>query len=39
MWNYYFYVELDGNIDTREGRSMLTELGTLCDKLKVAGSF
>ena len=39
MWNYYFYVELDGNIDTRDGRSMLNELGTLCDRLKVVGSF
>ncbi len=39
MWNYYFYVELDGNVDTRDGRSMLNELGTLCDNLKVVGSF
>ncbi len=39
MWNYYFYVELDGNIATPDGRSMLNELGTLCDRLKVVGSF
>ena len=39
MWNYYFYVELDGNIATPDGHSMLNELGTLCDRLKVVGSF
>ena len=39
MWNYYFYIELDGNVDTSEGRSMMLELGTICDKLKLVGAF
>ncbi len=38
-WNYYFYVELDGNVDTEEGQSMISELGTLCDRFRLAGSF
>ena len=38
-WNYYFYLELDGNIYSEDGDCMLRELGTLCDKLKLAGSF
>ena len=38
-WNYYFYLELDGNIYSEDGSCMLQELGTICDKLKLAGSF
>ena len=38
-WNYYFFVELDGDIATEEGSSMLHELGPLCDRLKLVGSF
>ncbi|MCR4823936.1 MAG: chorismate mutase [Bacteroidales bacterium] len=39
LWNYYFFVELDGDIATEEGSSMLHELGPLCDRLKLVGSF
>lgn len=39
MWNYYFYIELEGNLNTEEGRSMMIELGTLCDRLKIVGMF
>ncbi|HAZ74112.1 MAG TPA: bifunctional chorismate mutase/prephenate dehydratase [Rikenellaceae bacterium] len=39
MWNYYFYIELDGNINTLDGRSMMQELGTLCERLKLVASF
>ncbi len=38
-WQYYFYVEIDGLTDTDNGRSMMEELSTVCDKLKVAGTF
>ena len=38
-WEYYFYVEIDGSTDTEAGAKMLGELGKVCDKLKVAGSF
>ena len=38
-WQYYFYVEIDGTIDTENGSSMLEELGKVCDRLKVAGAF
>lgn len=38
-WQYYFYVEIDGCTDTDEGKKMLEELGAVCDKLKVAGTF
>ncbi len=39
MWNYYFYIELDGDINNEEGRSMMTELGSLCDRLKLVANF
>ncbi len=39
MWNYYFYIEADGNINTRDGRDMLNELGALCANLKLVGTY
>lgn len=39
MWNYYFYIELEGNLNSEDGRSMMIELGTLCDRLKIVGIF
>ena len=38
-WQYYFYVEIDGSVDTDNGRHMLGELQRVCDHLKAAGSF
>ena len=38
-WQYYFYIEGDGNPYTPEGEEMLKELSECCDKLKIAGSF
>ena len=39
LWSYYFFVELDGDVATDEGSSLLHELGPLCDRLKLVGSF
>lgn len=38
-WQYYFYIEIDGRIDTENGKKMLSELDRVCDRLKVAGTF
>ena len=38
-WQYYFYVEIEGTTDTENGKRMIDELGRVCDKLKVAGTF
>lgn len=38
-WQYYFYIEIDGTTDNEKGKKMMEELGTICDKLKVAGTF
>ena len=38
-WQYYFYVEIDGTLDTANGAMMLEKLNKICDRLKVAGTF
>lgn len=39
LWQYYFYVEAEGNIHTEEGKDMMCELHNYCDKLKSVGTF
>ena len=39
LWQYYFYVEAEGNISTAEGAAMLAELGEYCDRLKAVGTY
>jgi len=38
-WQYYFYIEIDGRLDTRNGEQMIAELNKVCDQFKVAGTF
>ena len=38
-WQYYFYIEIDGTVNSENGNSMLTELNKVCDEVKVAGVF
>jgi len=39
LWQYYFYVEAEGDIHGYEGRCMLEELHLCCDRIKAVGSF
>ena len=39
LWEYYFYVEAEGNIDSPQGEDMLDELLLCCDRLKLVGSY
>ena len=39
LWQYYFYVEAEGNINTEQGQLMIKELSKYCDKLKVLGTY
>ena len=39
LWNYYFYVEADGNIATENGKAMLRELSAVCAQLKLVGTY
>ena len=38
-WEYYFYIEVDGTVDGDNGARMMSELGAVCDMLKVVGTF
>lgn len=39
LWEYYFYIELEGDLRGEEGKAMLQELSGCCDSVRVAGSF
>ena len=39
QWDYYFFVEGDGNIDGDAGKNMLRELEGSCNSVRVLGSF
>ncbi len=39
VWDYFFYVEGEGNIHSDEGQAMLAQLEACCSNLKIAGSF
>lgn len=38
-WQYYFYIEINGTVNTENGAKMLEELNKVCDRFKVAGTF
>ncbi|MBO7209064.1 MAG: chorismate mutase [Clostridia bacterium] len=38
-WQYYFYIEIDGTTDGKTGKKMMEELKSVCDQLKIAGTF
>ncbi len=39
LWNYYFFVELEGNINSNEGKEMVRALHIFCDRLKIVGTY
>lgn len=39
IWNYYFYAEGEGNINSEKGAKMLKELKVTCSDIRVVGSF
>ena len=39
LWQYYFYVEAEGDIHSPEGVAMLRQLSVVCDRLKAVGSY
>ena len=39
IWNYYFYAELEGNINSQDGKDMLRALEIFCDRLKIVGTY
>ncbi len=39
VWNYYFYAEGEGNINSENGKKMLEELNEHCSELRIIGNF
>ncbi len=39
QWNYFFYIEAEGNINNENGQDMLRELSAICAKLKLVGTY
>ncbi|MBR6564298.1 MAG: chorismate mutase [Clostridia bacterium] len=39
VWDYYFYVEGEGDIESVEGKAMLKDLESCCNNLKILGQF
>lgn len=39
QWNYYFYVEAEGDINNENGQEMLHELSIICAKLRLVGAY
>ncbi len=39
LWQYYFYVEAEGDLAGEKGSQMMKEMEPYCDKLRMLGSF
>ena len=39
MWSYYFFCEIEGDIDSNDAKSMFIALNTFCDRLKIVGNY
>ena len=39
LWEYYFYLEAEGDIFSERGQQMLRDLEPFCDRIKVIGTF
>ena len=39
LWQYYFYVEAEGDVYTEAGEWMMRELNLFCDRVKLAGTY
>ncbi|MBR5271992.1 MAG: chorismate mutase [Clostridia bacterium] len=39
LWQYYFYLEIEGDVRCEAGENMIRMMQRFCDKLKVAGTY
>lgn len=39
MWTYYFFCEIEGDIESPDAKSMFVALNTFCDRLKIVGNY
>lgn len=38
-WEYYFYLEIEGDISQEQEQQLLQELSTVCEKVKILGAY
>lgn len=38
-WQYFFYIEAEGNINNENGKALLKELSVICARLKLVGTY
>ncbi len=39
LWQYYFYVEAEGDIYDENGKACIEEMRSCCDKIKIVGAY
>ena len=39
IWRYYFFCEIEGDVDSENAIDMIKALNVYCDKLKIAGNY
>ncbi len=39
MWGHYFFAELEGSVNSQDGKDLLIQLNTICSKMKHLGSY
>lgn len=39
MWDYYFFCEIEGDLESEDAKNMFVALNTFCDRLKIVGNY
>ena len=39
MWSYYFFCEIEGDLESDDAKNMLVALKVFCDRLKIVGNY
>ena len=39
MWTYYFFCEIEGDLESNDAKNMFVALNTFCDRLKIVGNY
>lgn len=39
MWTYYFFCEIEGDLESNDAKNMMVALNTFCDRLKIVGNY
>ena len=39
QWSYFFYAELEGDVNCQNGRDLLQELSAVCAQLRLVGNY